>query len=80
MREVGTFEAKTHLSVLLDEVVRGETIIITKRGRAVLRLTLPDAPDRETAIAAARTLRGLRKRVGWTTTEDILQMRNEGRR
>ena len=80
MREVGTFEAKTHLSALLDEVARGETIIITKRGRAVARLIPPGAPDREVAVAAATTLRDLRKRIGWATTEDILQMRNEGRR
>ncbi len=80
MREVGTFEAKTHLSALLDQVARGETIIITKRGRAVARLTPPEAPDREVVVAAAKTLRDPRKRIGWATTEDILQMRNEGRR
>ena len=32
MREVGMFEAKTHLSALVEEVARGETVIITKRG------------------------------------------------
>ncbi len=75
MREVGTFEAKTHLSALLDEVACGETIIITKRGRAVARLTPPEAPDRAVAIAAATTLRALCKPIGWATPEDILQMR-----
>ena len=80
MREVGAFEAKTHLSALLDEVARGETIIITRRGRPVARLTAPEAPDREAAVAAASTLRRLRRRIGWATTEDILQMRDEGRR
>lgn len=80
MREVGAFEAKTHLSALLDEVARGETIIITRRGRPVARLTAPEAPDRETAVTAASTLRRLRQRIGWATTEDILQMRDEGRR
>ena len=80
MRKVSTSEAKIHLSALLDDVARGETIIITKRGRPVARLTPPEAPARETAIAAVRTLRDLRQRVGWATTEDILQMRNQGRR
>ena len=80
MREVGAFEAKTHLSALLDEVARGETIIITRRGRPVARLTAPEAPDREAAVTAASTLRRLRERIGWATTDDILQMRDEGRR
>ena len=80
MREVGAFQAKTHLSALLDEVARGETIIITRRGRPVARLTAPEAPDREAAVAAATTLRRLRRRIGWASTEDILQMRDEGRR
>ena len=80
MRRVDTSEARTHLSALLDEVARGETIIITRHGSPVARLTPPEAPRRETAVAAARTLRDLRKRVGWATTEDILELRNQGRR
>ena len=80
MREVGAFQAKTHLSALLDEVARGETIIITRRGRPVARLTAPEAPDREAAVAAATSLRRLRRRIGWASTEDILKMRDEGRR
>ena len=53
MREVGAFEAKTHLSALLDEVARGEIIIITRRGRPVARLTAPESPDREAAPCPA---------------------------
>ncbi len=80
MREIGMFEAKTHLSALVDEVARGETILITKRGQPVAKLTPPEAPDCGAAVAAAQTLRDLRKRIGWATTEEILQMRDEGRR
>ena len=80
MREVGAFQARTHLSALLDEVARGETIIITRRGRPVAQLTAPEAPDREAAVTAASTLRRLRRRIGWASTKDILQMRDEGRR
>jgi prevent-host-death family protein len=36
--EVGVFEAKTHLSALLDQVVAGEDFLITKRGQVVARL------------------------------------------
>ena len=44
MREVQASEAKTHLPQLLDDVERGETIVITRHGRAVARLVPPDAP------------------------------------
>jgi prevent-host-death family protein len=32
MKTVGAFEAKTHLSALLDDVAKGERITITKHG------------------------------------------------
>lgn len=41
IKEVGTFEAKTHLSRLLDEVAGGETIYITKHGKRVAELRPP---------------------------------------
>lgn len=40
MRSIGVLEAKTSLSALLDEVqTSGETIVITRHGRPVARLT-----------------------------------------
>lgn len=33
MLTVGAFEAKTHLSALLDRVAAGEEVVITRRGR-----------------------------------------------
>jgi prevent-host-death family protein len=38
---IGSFDAKTHLSSLLDEVKNGAEYIITKRGKPVARLTTP---------------------------------------
>lgn len=38
MRTVGTVEAKTHLSALLEQVERGEEITITRHGKAIARL------------------------------------------
>jgi prevent-host-death family protein len=38
MESIGAFEAKTHLSSLLDRAERGERITITKRGRPVAML------------------------------------------
>jgi prevent-host-death family protein len=40
MPTVGAYEAKTHLPRLLEQVERGDTIIITKHGRAASLATL----------------------------------------
>ena len=36
--QIGAFEAKTHLSELLEKVGRGQAFFITKRGRPVAEL------------------------------------------
>jgi prevent-host-death family protein len=60
MVEVGAFEAKTHLSNLLDQVERGETVVITRHGKPVARLvpmTGSSMDDRRRAIAQLKELR-----------------------
>ena len=39
VKSIGSFEAKTHLSRLIDEVQKGEEYVITKRGKPVAKLT-----------------------------------------
>jgi prevent-host-death family protein len=78
MREVGAFEAKTHLSELLAAVEAGETVTITRRGKAVARL-VPVPGERSDRLAALMRLRSLGAGVGVTAAE-ILSMRDEGRR
>jgi len=81
MRYVGAFEAKTHLSRLLEAVAQGETITITKRNRPVARLVPPESTDRERAAAAVENIRRLRKRINWQgSVKEILKLRDEGRR
>lgn len=46
MKTVGAYEAKTHLSQLLDEVARGETITITRHGVPAAVLAAPRGHDR----------------------------------
>jgi prevent-host-death family protein len=75
MREVGTFEAKTHLSALLDEVARGAEIVITKRGVAVARLVPARSGARSGAgdpIARAKIFakRQTLGRLAWKTLRD----------
>jgi prevent-host-death family protein len=52
MREIGAYEAKTHLPRLLDQVEAGATITITRNGRPVATLT----PVRDARAAAERIL------------------------
>jgi prevent-host-death family protein len=46
MQEVGAFEAKNKLSMLLDAVERGEEVVITRHGKAIARL-VPDRPRQD---------------------------------
>ena len=53
MREIGAFAAKNTLGSLLDEVERGEEIVITRHGRPVARLVPPSTPASQSQAAAA---------------------------
>lgn len=44
--EAGIFEMKTHLSEFIEKVERGETFIITKRGKPVAELRPTLSPVR----------------------------------
>ena len=57
---IGAYEAKTHLSQLLEEVAAGKTITITKHGRPVARLVPPvrnDRPEPKRVVASLRQAR-----------------------
>ena len=62
MKTVGAFEAKTHLSQLLDEVAKGESITITRHGEAVAQL-IPAKParDSEALVALVEEIKRTRK-------------------
>jgi prevent-host-death family protein len=57
------FEAKTHLSALIEEVERGNEITITRRGAPVARLVPADATHRNNPQEAADRLRQLRRGI-----------------
>ena len=79
MAEVGAFAAKTHLSRLLDQVERGETIIITRHGRPVARLTPVAGSSRDDRRQAIVQLKELRKgqTLGGLSFRELI---DEGRR
>jgi prevent-host-death family protein len=60
MATVGSFEAKTNFSALLERAERGEQIVITRRGKPVARL-MPLAPADGKASQAMAKLRKLRQ-------------------
>lgn len=80
MRKVGAFEAKNHLSALLDDAAAGETVIITKRGKPVAKLVPFEQVDVEKVEDAFDRLRAIRKTLKPVTTNEILEWKSEGRR
>jgi prevent-host-death family protein len=80
MREIQASQAKTHLPQLLDEVERGETIVITRHGRRIARI-VPEVGQRQAEVeAAAAEIREARKHAQPITVEELLSAREEGRR
>lgn len=79
MITVGAFEAKTHLSSLLERVAQGEEIIITRHGKPLARLIPVNVADRSRIDSAISKLKVLRKNC---TLDDISwqTLRDEGRR
>lgn len=56
----GAYEAKTHLSALLDRVEKGERIAITRHGRVVALLVPPQGARRHTVGEVVRALKEFR--------------------
>lgn len=85
MKTVGIFDAKTHLSSLVDEVERGGEVVITRHGKPVARLVRTEqrlTPEQvEKRGKALNELREIGRRVGLNLTHDEIKARiEEGRR
>ena len=85
MKHVGIFDAKTHLSSLVDEVEKGGEIVITRHGKPVARLVR--AEKRLNLEAVAKRQRALQELVEIgdrlkinATQEQIKAWIEEGRR
>jgi len=68
--EIGAFEAKNKLGMLLDRVEHGEEIIITRHGKPIARLipntTRIDTPQARAALDRIRMrARTLREAFDW---------------
>ena len=80
MRQIQASEAKVHLPQLLDDVERGETLIITRHGRRIARI-VPEVDRRQEEVDnAVAAIHELRKRTGRIALGELLSARDEGRK
>jgi len=80
MTSIGAFQAKTHLSQLLDKVLKGETIQILRHGKAVAKLVPMERADEWAKTrAAAQRIQKLSKGIRLGKGLTLKQLRDEGR-
>ena len=84
---VTALEAKTRFGQLLDRVVQGEEVVVTRHDKPVARILPAGRPAREEVRAAAKGLRELRQAITMRredrpalTADDIKSLVEEGRR
>jgi len=79
MDTIGTFEAKTHLTRLLDRVAAGEQITITRHGTPIARLVPVSATGKPRLRETIAKLKEFSKNqtLGGLKIKDLI---NEGRR
>ncbi len=80
LREIQASEAKTHLASLLDDVERGETIVITRHGRAVARLVPEDSRRRADILAAIADIKAFGRTMPTSTAAERRALIDEGRK
>lgn len=79
---IGTFEAKTHFTKIITQVISGEEILITRRGKAVAKIIpIKETFDRDTIKAAIFRLRKLAKemQLGSFNWDEWKSYKDEGR-
>jgi prevent-host-death family protein len=75
--EMGSYEAKSKFSEVLEVAERGEDIIVTRRGKKVVRIQAygGEGSDRSAALAALESIRASRTAGG----PSIRELIDEGR-
>lgn len=79
MKSIGAYEAKTHLSRLLERVSKGERITITRHGVPVAVLQPYDSTQNADVKSVIQELREFRKKQKLSGLS-VRQMIEEGRR
>jgi prevent-host-death family protein len=80
MKHIQASAAKARFSELLDDVERGETIVITRHGKEIATL-MPRSDARQRQIdQAIKDIDAIRKQTKPATIAEILAWRDEGRK
>jgi antitoxin (DNA-binding transcriptional repressor) of toxin-antitoxin stability system len=80
MKQIQASEAKAKFSELLDEVERGDTIVITRHGKPIARLVREGALRQQEVELAIAEIEAARKHMPRVTKDEIIAWRNEGRK
>lgn len=75
---VSSFDAKTHLSQLIQDVEKGQSITITRRGKPVARLVPVHEEDEMSLDDIVNELASVRKRIKGLI--DVKELIREGRK
>ena len=78
-RTIQASEAKTHFLRILDDVERGDIVIVTRHGRRIARISPETEIDQERVEKAMQAIREIRSRTKPVSLQEILAMRDEGR-
>ena len=76
MSTVSVAEAKSHLSELLDRGAAGEEVVITRRGKAIARLSAVESAREP--LESLADLRSSLPRVTKRSADVVRELRDEG--
>jgi prevent-host-death family protein len=80
MTTIGFYEARTHLSELLDEVAKGRSLLITRHGRPAALLSPPPTQEDEDIKRVLADMKALRRGNTLGERLTVRALIGEGRR
>jgi prevent-host-death family protein len=80
VRTIRSSDAKARLSELLDDVERGQTLVITRHGRAVARLVPEGDEAHAETLRAMERIEAFRQTMPRLSLSEILSARHQGHR
>ncbi len=80
MERIGMFEAKTHLPEIIRSVQNGQEICLTNRNKAVAFIIPVEQYYQNKNKDIMAQFKALKKRAPLGAAQDIINMRDEGRK